>query len=91
MAMSNAEKQRRYRERKKEKHDEAASRKEALKPSEDELAPYLNSSFAEFLKARSSSRSLRKLSIGVAPNLRPIWRATILTSKWHQNGRSGQG
>ncbi len=53
MPLSNAEKQRRYRERKKLEKQKPEQRKEAIRPSEDELAPYLRSSFGDFLKDRA--------------------------------------
>jgi hypothetical protein len=55
MALSNAEKQRRYRERMKEIQKGPEARKKAIKPTEDELAPFLQSSFGEFVAARSSN------------------------------------
>ncbi|WP_223476551.1 hypothetical protein [Oricola indica] len=50
MALSNAEKQRRYRERQRLKKEARSAR-----PSEDDLKPFLKTPFSEFLKERSSN------------------------------------
>lgn len=50
MSLSNAEKQRRYRERQRQKREA-----EKLRPSEDDLIPFLGSSFAKYLSEHSSN------------------------------------
>jgi len=86
MAMSNAEKMRRRRERKKAEQQTPKARKEALKPSEDELAPYLKSSFAEFLKERSSNilfyESLHWCGVEVEPDLESDHPDFEMASEW---------
>lgn len=69
MALSNAEKQRRYRERQRQE-----KKAKAIRPTEDDLKPFLKTPFHQFLKERSPNimlyENLHWVGVEVTGNLK---------------------